>query len=107
MSRYFHHVDFQTGKERERLKALPDLLGKKRMRCTSPVGEVGYKDWWLERRCQELMQEVKLSSEKQEVLAGLVDDKSRFQRKATGKYNETILEEMREECCKDWEGRER
>ena len=38
----------------------------------------------LERRCQEPMQEVKLSSERQEVLAGLE------------KYCETIFEEMRE-----------
>ena len=50
----------------------------------------------LERRCQELMQEVKLSSERQEVLAGLVEDKIRIQSKATEKYNETIFEEMRE-----------
>ena len=30
----------------------------------------------LERRCQDLMQEVNLLSERQEVLAGLVEDKS-------------------------------
>ena len=35
----------------------------------------------LERRCQELMQEVELFSERQEVLTGLVEDKSRLQRK--------------------------
>ena len=50
----------------------------------------------LERRCQALMQEVKLSSERQEVLGGLVADKSRLQSKATEKYYETIFEETRE-----------
>ena len=39
----------------------------------------------LERRCQELMQEVELLSERQEVLAGLVEDKSWLQSKATEK----------------------
>ena len=42
------------------------------------------------------MQEVKLPSERQEVLAGLVEDKSRLQSQATEKYYETIFEEMRE-----------
>ena len=37
----------------------------------------------LERHCQEMMQEVKLLSERQEVLAGLVEDKIGFQSKAT------------------------
>ena len=50
----------------------------------------------LERRCQELIQEVELLIERQEVLAGLVEDKSRLQSKATEKYCETIFEEMRE-----------
>ena len=49
----------------------------------------------LERRCQDLMQEVKLSSERQEVLNGLVEDKIRLQSKATEKYHETIFEELR------------
>ena len=49
----------------------------------------------LERRCQDLMQEVELLSERQEVLAGLVEDKSRLQSKATEKYSETIFEEMK------------
>ena len=44
----------------------------------------------LERRCQELMQEVKLLSERQEVLAGPVEDKIRLQSKATEKYYETM-----------------
>ena len=47
----------------------------------------------LERRCQEQMQEVKLLSERQEVLAGLVEDKSRLQSKATEKCCETIYED--------------
>ena len=50
----------------------------------------------LERRSQDLMQEVKLLSERQEVLAGLVEDKIRLQSKATEKYYETIIEELRE-----------
>ena len=60
----------------------------------------------LDMRCQELMQEVLLLSERQEVLAGLVEDNSTLQSKATEKYYETIFEEMRE-CCKGGEGRER
>ena len=88
----------------------------------------------LERRCQELMQEVNLLSERQEVLACLMEDRSRLQSKASAKYYETIFEERRElvqkkstealvraqkkrtfchdvkvkgierECCKDWRG---
>ena len=50
----------------------------------------------LERRCQDLIQEVKLTSEKQEVLAGLVEDRIRLQSKATEKYHETLFEELRE-----------
>ena len=46
----------------------------------------------LERRCQEPTQEVKLSSERQEVLKGLLEDKIRIQSKATEKYHETIFE---------------
>ena len=91
----------------------------------------------LESRCQDVTQEVKLLCERQEVLAGLVEDQSRLQSKATEKYDETIFEEMREleekrsqkkpwylyrkstfchgvkvrgierACCKDWDGRER
>ena len=82
------------------------------------------------------MQEVNLLSVRQEVLAVLVEDKSRLPSKATEKYYETVFEKMREleekkvkrslrtctekntfchdvkvkgkerECCKDWEGRE-
>ena len=43
-----------------------------------------------------MMQEVKLLSERQEVLAGLVEDKIRLQSKATEKYHATIFEELRE-----------
>ena len=50
----------------------------------------------LERCCQDLMQEVKLRSVSQEVLAGLVEDKSRMQSEATERYCETIFEEMEE-----------
>ena len=49
----------------------------------------------LERRCQELMQEVKLLSESQEVLSCLMEDKIRIQSKATEKYYETVFEELR------------
>ena len=40
--------------------------------------------------------QLKLLCEGQEVLAGLVEDQSRLQSKATEKYDETIFEEMRE-----------
>ena len=43
-----------------------------------------------------MMQEVKLLGERQEVLAGLVEDKIRLQSKATEKYYQTIFEELRE-----------
>ena len=39
---------------------------------------------------------VKLLSEREEVVAGLVEDKSRLQSKATEEYSETIFEVMRE-----------
>ena len=42
------------------------------------------------------MQEVKLLSERQEALAGMVEDKNRLQSKATEKYYEQIVEEMKE-----------
>ena len=50
----------------------------------------------LERLCQELMQEVELVSGRQEVLAGLMEDKIRIQNKTTEKYYETIFEELSE-----------
>ena len=42
------------------------------------------------------MQEVKLLSERQEVLTSLVENKIRLQSKATENYYETIFEELRE-----------
>ena len=42
------------------------------------------------------MQEVELLNDRQEVLAGLVEDKIRLQSKATEKYYETIFEVLRE-----------
>ena len=50
----------------------------------------------LKSRSQEPMQEVKLFSERQEVLACLVEDRTRLQSNATEKYYETIFEELRE-----------
>ena len=43
-----------------------------------------------------MMQEVKLLSERQEALAGMVEDKNRLQSNATEKYCEQIFEEMKE-----------
>ena len=40
----------------------------------------------LERRCRDTMQEVKLLSERQEILKGMVEDKIRLQSRATEKY---------------------
>ena len=50
----------------------------------------------LERRCQSMMQEVKLLSEGKDVLKGMVEDKIRMQSRASEKYYEQIFEEMRE-----------
>ena len=55
----------------------------------------------LERRCQELMQEVELLSDRQEVLAVLMEDKIRIQSKATEKYYESIFEELEEKTSKE------
>ena len=43
-----------------------------------------------------MMQEVKLLSERQEVLKSTVEDVNRLQSKATEKYYETIFAELRE-----------
>ena len=43
-------------------------------------------------------------SERQDVLAGLVEDKIRLQRKATAKYHETIFEELEEKKSKEASG---
>ena len=50
----------------------------------------------LEKRCQNMMQEVKLLSEKQKILKGMVEDKIRLQSRAREKYYEQIFEEMKE-----------
>ena len=50
----------------------------------------------LERRCRGMTQEVKLLSERQEVLKGMVEDKIRLRTRATEKYYEQIFEEMKE-----------
>ena len=50
----------------------------------------------LERRCQGMMQEVKMLSERQEDLKGMVEDKIRLQSRATAKCYEQIFEEMKE-----------
>ena len=49
----------------------------------------------LERCCQDMMQEVKLLSERQEVLIGMVVSKRDMQKEAHQKYYEQIFEEMR------------
>ena len=48
----------------------------------------------LERKCQGMMQEVILLSERQDVLKGMVEDKIRLQSRGTKKYYEQIFEEM-------------
>ena len=50
----------------------------------------------LERRCQELMEEVEFLSENQEVLDGFTDTKVRMQSKAPEEYYTTIFEKLRE-----------
>ena len=49
----------------------------------------------LERRCRDTMQEVKLLSDRQELLKGMVQDKIRLQSRATEKSYDQILEEMK------------
>ena len=50
----------------------------------------------LERRCQGMMQEVKLLSERQDFPKGMIKDKRRLQSRANEKYHEQIFEEMKE-----------
>ena len=50
----------------------------------------------LERRCQDLMQEVKLLSKRQEVLVGMVVNKRNMQNAAPKKYQEKMFEEFKE-----------
>ena len=50
----------------------------------------------LERRCQNLMHEVKLQSQRQEVLVGMVVNKTDMQKEASKKYQEKMFEEFKE-----------
>ena len=50
----------------------------------------------LERRCRYTMHEVKLLSDRQEILKGMVEDKVRLLSRATEKYCWQIFEEMKE-----------
>ena len=50
----------------------------------------------LERRCQGLVQEVQLLSERQEVLVGMVVSKRDMQKEASKKCQEMIFEEIKE-----------
>ena len=83
----------------------------------------------LERRCQDLMHQVQLLSERQEVLVGMVVSKRDMQNEAPKQYQENIFEDYKEleeqkgkrsicsqsvkakgkerECCRDWEDRGR
>ena len=49
----------------------------------------------LERRCQDLMQEVQLQSERQEVLVGMVSKRD-MQKEAPQNYQENVFEEFLE-----------
>ena len=49
----------------------------------------------LDRRCQGLMQEVQLVSERQEVLVGMVVGKRDMQKEAPEKYQDKIFEEFK------------
>ena len=50
----------------------------------------------LERRCQEMMQEVKLLSDRQEVLSGVVVSKRDLRKEAAKTYQEKAFEEFKE-----------
>ena len=52
----------------------------------------------LEKRCQNMMWKVKSSSERQEVLKGMVEDKIRLQSRATEKYYEHMEEKKSNEA---------
>ena len=97
---FFHHTNCPVGQGMKKAKKLFETFRQEE----NEVYIASLARWdtqlkglvELERRCQELKQEVKLLSERQEVLAGLVEDKTRLQSKATEKYYETIFEELRE-----------
>ena len=74
--------------------------GKERMRCTAPASQLkelkGLVE--LERRCQDLMQEVQLQSEqseRQDVLGGMVSKRD-MQKEAPKNYQENVFEEFLE-----------
>ena len=50
----------------------------------------------LERRCQDLMQEVRLPSERQEAFTGMVVSKRNMQKEAPKKFQEKVFEEFKE-----------
>ena len=50
----------------------------------------------LESRCQDLMQAVELSNDRQEVLAGMVVSKRDLQKEAPKKYQKKVFEEFKE-----------
>ena len=50
----------------------------------------------LERRCEDLMQEVKLPSERQEVLVGMVVIEKDMQKEAPKKNQEKMFKEFKE-----------
>ena len=66
--------------------------GKEKKMHVLPAGPNGTRSYkvWLS------LKEVKLLSERQEVLKGIVEDKIRLQSRATEKYHEQIVEEMKE-----------
>ena len=67
------------------------------MRCTAPASQLkelkGLVE--LERRCQDLMQEVQLQSERQDVLGGMVSKRD-MQKEAPKNYQENVFEEFLE-----------
>ena len=48
----------------------------------------------VNKRCQNAMQEMKLLSDRQEILKGMVEDKIRLPSRTTEKYFDQIFEEM-------------
>ena len=65
---------------------------KVQTRSQSPV----WRDTVTERECLELNQEIEHSSEKQEVLATLMEGKMSMQKVAPEQYQENIFEELKE-----------
>ena len=65
---FFHHANSPTGKERNRPKDLRNFLARRGGGVYCQFSESLKSLVELERRCQGVMQEVKLLSERQEVL---------------------------------------